>query len=91
MSVTAETKYLEFRELQMRKGLKTRGWGVLAKSSGALLGIVRWYGAWRAYCFWPSSETIFNEGCLDDIAAFCKTQTLEQRKPASSDAHGGVS
>ena len=34
------------------------------------LGIVKWYGPWRQYCFFPGNNTIFNKGCMDDIKDF---------------------
>ena len=39
-------------------------------SSNIVLGIVKWYGPWRQYCFFPSGDTIFNVSCLDDIKDF---------------------
>lgn len=34
---------------------------------GAYLGSLKWYGAWRQYCFFPAPDCIFNVGCLDTI------------------------
>lgn len=43
------------------------------------LGAIKWYGAWRRYCFFPLGQTIFEQDCLRDIAAFCEKQTKAQR------------
>jgi hypothetical protein len=48
---------------------KTQIWRVETKY-GDLLGVVRWFGRWRQYTFWPSSETLYSAGCLSDIADF---------------------
>ena len=31
-----------------------------------------WYASWRQYVFYPNPDTIFNKGCLRDIARFCE-------------------
>lgn len=48
---------------------KTQIWRVETKY-GDLLGVVRWFGRWRQYTFWPSAETLYSAGCLADIADF---------------------
>jgi len=65
---------------------KTGIWLVLNKSSQTKLGIIKWYGAWRQYCFYPEVEyqTIFSKGCLEDINSFIKMQMDERRKPCST-------
>lgn len=39
------------------------------------LGEIRWYGPWRQYCFYPVHATIFNRGCLREIADRCEFMT----------------
>lgn len=62
----APTRYLRF-ELVRRPGRKTMTWVVVSQSSGVKLGEIRWHSPWRQYCFFPSSETIFNVECMNDI------------------------
>jgi hypothetical protein len=45
-----EYKYLVFVETD-NSGRKTSIWECRNKSSGTVLGEVRWYGAWRQYCY----------------------------------------
>lgn len=54
---------------------KTDTWYVAPKEGGSTLGAVKFYGAWRKYCFFPSPNTIFEQDCLRDIATFCEGQT----------------
>ena len=63
-----ESKYIEiiFRE----KPAKTRIYEVVSKNHGMGLGLIKWYGAWRQYCFFPYEGTIFNKECLNFIENF---------------------
>lgn len=31
------------------------------------LGQIKWYGAWRRYCFYPDESTLFDSSCLAEI------------------------
>jgi len=72
-----ESKYLEFDKVGDTG--KTEIWNVLSRSSGFILGQIKWYSAWRQYCFWPTSDTIFNPECMDDITKAIR-ELMEQRK-----------
>jgi len=65
-----DSKWIEFKEV-LSKGT-TKTFQILAKENGAILGQIKWYGAWRKYCFWPSpgSITVFETQCLGDIINF---------------------
>lgn len=74
----SSSKWIEFRPL-LSTG-KTPRYGVYAKdASWALLGEVKWYGAWRQLCFFPAKETIFERQCLRDIAEFCEVESKKYR------------
>jgi len=62
------SEYLDFVRLDT-PGRKTPIVEIRSKSSRALLGQIKWYGAWRQFCFWPEPKTIFNVGCMNDIEA----------------------
>ena len=70
-------KYIYFEETE--KKTKTSIYGCLSKKNGGPLGVVKWYGPWRQYCFFPDSLTIFNKGCMEDINDFI-TQLMDERK-----------
>jgi hypothetical protein len=60
---------------------KTQIWTVRATlQAGAILGMIRWHGAWRKYAFYPNKDTLFEEDCLRDIANFCEGQTKQHRE-----------
>lgn len=37
---------------------------ICSKLSRDEIGIIKWYGAWRKFCFFPYPETIWDEKCL---------------------------
>jgi len=43
------------------------------------LGEIRWFARWRKYCFFPWTETVYEETCLGEIAEFIKRETLAHR------------
>ena len=59
------SKYLEFHLIELK--LKTKVISVDSKLHGNTLGIIKWYGAWRQYVFYPKIGTLFNAECLNDI------------------------
>lgn len=63
-------KYLEFRLLEQKP--KTQVIEVISKRRGSRLGIIKWFGRWRQYAFFPESGTVFNIECLNDIQSFIK-------------------
>lgn len=72
-----ESRYMEFDKIGDTG--KTEIWNIISKSSGFILGQIKWYGAWRQYCFWPSSQCVFNTGCMDDIQKMIK-KLMDQRR-----------
>jgi hypothetical protein len=76
------TRYIYFEEIGNTS--KTTIWNVISQSSGITLGQVKWYGAWRQYCFFPESNTIWNTSCLESIQSFIKAE-MEARKNEGSE------
>lgn len=63
---------------------KTAIYSVSTKEGGANLGAVRWYAPWRKYAFFPRPETLYEQDCLRDIAAFCEAETRAHRTRTST-------
>ncbi len=72
------SKYLEFDKAGWTG--KTHVVNVLSKSSGFILGQIKWSGPWWQYCFFPSPNSLFNTECMDDINKFIKELMAERRK-----------
>lgn len=68
MDLGFQSKYLYFTLLENKP--KTRVFGVHSKSSDFQLGIIKWHGPWRQYCFFPTADTLYSKGCLEDINNF---------------------
>jgi hypothetical protein len=58
---------------------KTDSWTVMPISGGNELGKVRWFAAWRKYCFFPSLNTVFDVNDLHEIWSFCEKQMMVRR------------
>ena len=71
-------KYLVMRKHARPSKRKTDVWEVVS-TSGALLGVVRWYGAWRQFCFFPGGGSIFNHRCLRDLSIFLDRVTMKHK------------
>ncbi len=65
-----KTKYKFIHFVEIKRNPKTEVYSCLNNSSGDELGIVKWYPAWRQYCFFSAFDIVFNAGCLDDITHF---------------------
>jgi hypothetical protein len=72
--------FVTFVEQIVPKTRKTKVFAVHA-TGGELLGIVKWYPAWRCYSFYTLTDrnTIFERACLHDIARFCEAQTITHK------------
>jgi hypothetical protein len=65
-----EYKYIKF--ICTKNTGKTTKWDILNRATSVRLGEIKWYSAWRQYCFFTVSDTIFNESCMLDIIDFIK-------------------
>jgi hypothetical protein len=78
-----KTHWLVFVETETTG--KTQAWSVEHKDDGSFLGMIKWHGAWRQYCFFPSPHCVWSAGCLDDVVAFLGKQ-MEARRIAPQEA-----
>lgn len=67
--------WIEFQHEGTSPSGKTAIFTVAAKNGGGTLGSVRWWAPWRKYAFFPRPETLYEQDCLRDIAAFCERET----------------
>lgn len=72
-------KYMVVEKLVRNPLRKTDQWMVLSVSNGDNLGVIRWYGPWRQYCFFPSMACLFSAGCLQAISQFIREE-MEARR-----------
>lgn len=65
-----KTKYMVYQQIESPG--KTEVWNILNKSSGIKIAKIKWYPAWRQYCFFPEFDTVFNPTCMAEIIQFIK-------------------
>lgn len=72
--------YLQFQRFDASgKTLQWQVWGRKRfPQEGQLLGIIKWFGRWRQYTFFPQPVTVFNRECLRDIANFIDSVKSER-------------
>jgi hypothetical protein len=72
------TYWLHFEEMPKSAERKTLIFAAVTKE-GQVIGQIRWFAAWRKYCFYPFAETVWEENCLRQIADFIEGETKKQR------------
>lgn len=65
-----KTEYQYIKFVEMIATGKTRRFTCHNIHENGSLGEVKWYGAWRQYCYFPTAQAVYSEGCLKDIADF---------------------
>lgn len=77
----AENKsFLQFIEEPSASGLTKVVTVISAPQSGLILGYIKWFGAWRKYCFYPNDNAIFDVGCLGEIVEQINILMEERKK-----------
>ena len=66
----SEDKWLRF-EVKEHKP-KTKVYSVISKCDDTELGEIKWYPAWRHYCFFPDIlfQTVYSDRCLQSMSEF---------------------
>ncbi len=77
MEMNMQSKYLTFNLLEKKE--KTNVYEVISVMHENRLGVIKWFGRWRQYSFFPELDTIWNKGCLQDIILFID-ELMEDRK-----------
>jgi len=72
------SKWINFEQDETYEG-KSEKWNVVSIVGHHLLGIIKWFPAWRQYAFFPEANTIFAGSCFDDIYAFIKNLNNKRR------------
>ena len=86
-----KTKYQYIHFLKVRELPKTSVWSCRNNQSGIIvgerqsraseLGIVRWYGPWRQYCYFATNGlAVYSKSCLKDICSFLAELAEERRR-----------
>ncbi len=71
-------KYMYVRSPLPSKTGKTSIWRIVDRGNGTL-GIIKWFGRWRCYAFFPETNTVFNADCMSELVKFCEGETKNQK------------
>ena len=74
-----KTDYKYIRFIETEKKPKTSVWECRNKESDFLLGVVKYYGPFRKYSWFPESNTVFEFTCMSNINQFL-SEVEEERK-----------
>lgn len=76
------TSWLTFKFRSRSQTGKTKIWTVHSISDINEIGIIKWYGRWRGYAFYPDEfdQIIFEQKCLREIADFLEKQNRLTRQ-----------
>lgn len=86
MALTDEPKWIVFTP-EETKG-STKKYIVTNKEYGTVLGVIKWYPAWRKYAFFPASNCVFEADCLKDITVKLNQMMLVYKADKQSKKQG---
>jgi len=67
-NIKTEYEYISFKLIEKKP--KTTVWSCFNNNSQVELGVVKWYPAWRQYCYFPMVQAVYSRGCNNDINSF---------------------
>lgn len=77
-----KSEYLEFEFDGYSDSGKTEIWCIYSKRSNDLLGVIKWFGRWRQYAFFPEPGTIWNIDCLSTVNLWIGVMMRERQRNA---------
>jgi len=75
-----ESKYLHFKLDHNTVNNKTQIYIVYNKTQDAVLGFIKWYGAWVQYTYVTADGCIMAKSCLNDINRFIDLLMFERKR-----------
>jgi hypothetical protein len=75
--IKTEFKWIVFEERPATG--KTKMFLCINKEYKSQLGVVKWYGPFRKYSFFPLPDIVFETDCLKNIASFLESLMLERK------------
>lgn len=85
-----DSRYMKFHVTPDCNYRKTKTVDIQNKSSGVILGTIKWYPGWRQYCFLPAADCVFSKGCLEDIGTAIAELMNERKGRPHADPRGNA-
>ena len=60
-------------------------------NEGYYLGDIKWYGAWRKFCFYPNQDTVWDNKCLSELLNFLEQYNKEWRNKDAKNSKKDIS
>jgi hypothetical protein len=76
MMAKEANKWIRFEQLESRVNF----WFVRARKTDIAIGFIKYYPAWRHYCFFPLPDTVYSNRCLIEIAMFIQKLAKGRKK-----------
>ncbi len=70
------SEYIRF-DLLVEKP-KTNVYTITNIKTETIIGVIKWHGAWRQYCLFPTKRTVWHPPCLQEVIKFIK-KLMEDR------------
>jgi hypothetical protein len=74
------SKWIEIQHFGTSPSGKTWIWRVVNKRTKEICGFIRWNGAFRKYCFYPTDGFLFDSDCLFLIADTMRGVSVKHRQ-----------
>lgn len=72
--------YLHFKDMPVKKGMKTRIVNVYSLNGSESIGEISWFPHWRRYVFFPAEGTLYDPDCLKELAEKVKEMTQSHKE-----------
>jgi hypothetical protein len=55
---------------------------IFTNHDGVVLGLIKWHGPWRQYCFFPNKdyETLWSWDCLKELSEYIQELNLMKKR-----------
>lgn len=73
------SKYIEIVSAGLSATGKTKVFHIKNIRTGETCGVIKWYGGFRKYVFYPGNDMLFDHHCLQQIADFLKEINAAKR------------
>jgi hypothetical protein len=76
--------YLRFQPAAAAAGFPPGSVAVLSARHGDVLGVISWHAPWRQHVLEPAPDTVWSNGCLDEIERRLTAMNEERRARRAS-------
>lgn len=79
--------YFYIVKLNKPENKKTDTYCITTIGTNYVIGEIKWWGAWRKYCFFPGEDTVYDNKCMLQIMNFMNEINLARYKDKEVDKY----